>query len=425
MKFRDELKGHGGALILAISVLLLLMLSLSGILSVSLAQRETTQKRLYREFTEMEARSVVLNLKASVVSQIKKTGGFNLAQWTPQQSETTLSNVDGGASSVFHRSVTYEGTTSGSVHPELTPNSPSTSTTGIFQGLRFRPVADFRLVGIWEPLRVNARNERAQTAWEVSTEVSVVQVPLSSFTFYTARFQTVLGNSQSDLGRVHAEGDLIVTNPVEAFAPIVAAGSIEVIQSGVMIVNKANPSETRAFVSSMKTEDYQAQAHGWIFERDSNPALVVRPVTTAELFSRDPLAYPNKETQRLKPRCDLRILHGLDQSGADVFTLDWRPGLTPFVEVLKALQRKDETLELDFSLWPEEIWLSKVWVETDQPSISAVTVKNARSLKGDFSLATRLNIRVLGSFNVEPPVKKASLMTLGRVISALDEGQVP
>lgn len=420
MKYRDELKGNGGALILAISVLLLLLLSLSGVLSVSLAQRETTQKLLYREFVEMEARSLLLDLKASVVFQIKKTGGFNLTQWAPPQSETALSNVDGVASSVFHRSLSYEGAISGSVNPELIPNSTSASTTGVLQGLRFRPVADFRLVGTWEPLGINAGNNRAQTTWEVSTKVSVVQVPFSSFTFYASGLHTVLGDSQSDLGRVYAEGDLIVTHPVEAIAPMVAAGSLEAIQGGVMIVNKASPSETRAFESSMKIEDFQAQADGWIFQRDSHPALIVRPVTTAELFSRDPLPYSNKENQRLKPRCDLRILHGIDQAGADIFTLDWSPGVTPSVQVLRALQRKGDALELDFSLWPEEIWLSKVWAETSQPDISVFTVKNARSLKGDFSLATRLNIRVLGSFNVEPPVKKASLMTLGRVISTLD-----
>jgi len=230
--------------------------------------------------------------------------------------------------------------------------------------------------------------------------------------------QTVLGGAQNNLGRVHAEGDLVVAAPVDAVAPLSASGALLTHPGGALVLQKGNLPETRAFGSSMTAADYQSQGYGWVFERASHPVLLVRPVTTAELFCKSPLAAPNKESQRLKPRCDVRILHGLDASGKDVFTLDWSAGFTPSNDFLKALQRTGTALELDISKLPATgSWPSKIWLETNHPEISVVLVKNAQSLRGDLSLATGLLLQVSGSFNTVPPVKKASLMTLGRVIS--------
>ena len=244
------------------------------------------------------------------------------------------------------------------------------------------------------------------------------QVPLSAFTFYASAMQTVLGSAQNNAGRVHAEGDLLVAAPVDATAPVSASGALLTHPGGALVIQKGNPPETRAFGSSMTAGDYQAQGYGWIFERDSNPVFMVRPVTTAELFSRLPLSAPDKENQRLKPRCQLWILHGLDTDGNDLFTLAWSPGFPASNDPLIALQRTGDALELDFSKWPATgSWPSKIWMESDQPGITAVLVKNAQNLRGDLSLVTDLHLQVSGSFNTVPPVKKASLMTLGRVIS--------
>jgi hypothetical protein len=418
MKRQPALRVDGAALILAISVLLLLTFSLAGLLSVALGRREHIQKELSRDFAEMEARALLVNLKPAVAMQITQTGGFDLSRWNPGISETALLSPDEASSAMFQRRIRWAGTTSGSAHPELRANVTSSSTTSLLQGLSYRPVATFTLTGRWEPGASSNGNLRAQTPWEIATSISVSQVPLSAFTFYASAMQTVLGSAQNNLGRVHAEGDLIVAAPVDAIAPLSASGALLTSPGGALVLQKGTPPETRAFGSSMTAADYQSQGYGWVFERDSHPVLLVRPVTTAELFSKSPLAAPNKESQRLKPRCDVRVLHGLDASGKDVFTLDWSAGFTPTNDFSKALQRFGDALELDFSKLPGTgSWPSKIWLETNHPEISVVLVKNAQGLRGDLSLATGLHLQVSGSFNTVPPVKKASLMTLGRVIS--------
>lgn len=145
---------------------------------------------------------------------------------------------------------------------------------------------------------------------------------------------------------------------------------------------------------------------------------MVRPASTDELFSQTPLATPDKENQRLKPRCDLRIFHSLDPSGKDLSTLDGNPIFTGATAPLKVLQRIGGKLELELAPWfSQDAWPSRVWIETNQTNISFVLMKNAEVLRGDLSLATRLNIEVAGVFTTKVPLKKASLMSLGRVVS--------
>jgi hypothetical protein len=409
---------EGAALILALSVLLLLLLLLSGVLSFALARRERIHKEFSRDLAEMEAHSLLLNLKAEMVTQIKRTGGFDMTAWKPGASGTFLSDANEGSSPFFERRIGWTGAPFGAVQPELIGNSTASSATGVLQALVYRPVAGFSFVGLWEPQRPANGNIRAQTAWEVTIPISVAQVSLSAFTFYSAGIQTTVGSIQNSLGRLHSEGDLIVTTPLKAIAPVTAGGTLRARQGGVLLIQKGSPSETRAFSSSSTSEDYQAQGYGWIFERESNPVLMVRPLSTAELFSKTPLGPADKEKQRLKPRCDLRILHSLDFSGKDVFTLEGSGLIGAPNDASKALQRTGNALEFDFSNWlPVGLWPSKVWIETNQPQINAVLIINAQSLRGDLSLATDLDIQVSGSFNTDLPVKKASLMTMGRVVS--------
>ena len=418
MKNPPSRRNEGAALILSLSVLLLFLLSLSGVLSFALARRERIHKELSRDLAEMEARSLLLNLKAEMVSQIKTTGGFDMTVWNPGASGTFLSDANEGSSAFFERRIGWTGTPFGSVRPELMDNSSASAATSVLQTIVYRPVASFSLVGLWEPQGPADANIRAQTAWEVSIPISVAQVPLSAFTFYSSALQTSVGNTQNSLGRIHSEGDLIVTTPINAIAPVTAGGTLCARRGGVLLLQKGTPSETRAFSSSSTPEDYQTQGHGWIFERDSNPILMVRPLTTAELFSKTPLGPADKENQRLKPRCDIRVLHSVDLSGKDVFTIDLGGAIGTSNDASKAFQCTGNALQLDLSKWlPEGLWPSKVWIETNQPEIKAVLIINAQSLRGDLSLATNLDIQLSGSFNTDLPVKKASLMTMGRVIS--------
>jgi hypothetical protein len=185
-----------------------------------------------------------------------------------------------------------------------------------------------------------------------------------------------------------------------------------------LLIQKGDSSETRAYCSTTAAGAFQTQGYGWVFTRDSNPALLARPVTTAELFAREPLASAPKENQRLKPRCDIQIQHNTDSTGTDIFSLTGSSIFVAAADPLKVLKRAGEALELDFAAWfPDGVWPTKVWIETTQPDITFVRLKNAQQLRGDVSLATQLHIQVAGSFNTELPVRKASLMTLGRVTS--------
>ena len=88
------------------------------------------------------------------------------------------------------------------------------------------------------------------------------------------------------------------------------------------------------------------------------------------------------------------------------------------------IRRTGSVLEVDFSkLTACTWWPSKIWIETDRPDITAVLVKNAEKLNGDLSLATSLHIQVAGSFNTELPIRKASLMTMGRVTCVPSPGR--
>lgn len=418
MKVASKHQKNGAALILSLSMLLLLLLFLGGILSVAITRRERIQKELSRDLAEIEARSLLLNLKDEVLTQVRNTGGFLLNAWTPQLPQTLLRDKDSSPVPFFQRRISWSGTPSGFVHPEMPANTGTLADQSFLQNLAYRTVASFSLEGLWVPREAGSGQVRAQTPWAISVPISVAQVPLSAFTFYSSALQSVVNSTHNHLGRVYTQGDLIVAAPLEATAPVSTAGTLYSTPNGVLLIQKGDRSETRAFGGTSASETFHTQGCGWAFTRDANPAILARPVTTAELFARDPLPSTSKENQRLKPLCNLQIQHNVDSSGADIYALT---GITNFVaaaDPIKMLHRTDEALEIDFATWfPEGIWPTKVWIETTQPDITFVRIKNAQRLRGDLSLATRLHIQVVGSFNTEPPVKKASLMTMGRVLS--------
>lgn len=415
---KHHFRERGAVFILSVCILSLLLLSLAGILSLSSSRREVTRKGLNRDFAELDARTLLLNLKSALVSQITQTGGFNLGQWPPASDGMLMSGPSGASSVPFQRSIRWTGTATGSVHPDLGGNGTPASELSPLQGLLCRRVADCGIVGRWEPEVTGNGHARAETAWQIAASLSISQVPISAFTYYSSSRQTLVSSSLDNLGRVHAEGDLTVSVPADALAPVTCAGGLFSKTGGVLMVTRGTPQETRAFGSASTPEDYQVQGRGWIFERDSNPVLMVRPASTAELFSKNPLPLLEKENQRLKPRCDLRIFHGVDAAGEDVFTFDGGGGFAIPAGLLAALHRDGGTLQIDFSKWPTSgSWPTKIWIETNQSEISAILVKNAEGLRGDLSLATGLNIEISGSFNTSQPVRKASLMTLGRVVS--------
>lgn len=418
MKLAATDQKNGAALVLSLSMLLILLLALGGILSLSIARRERIQKELSRDLAEIEARSLLLSLKAEVLTQVRTTGGFSLSTWTPDNPETLLRDHNSSPVPFFQRSISWSGTPFGSVHPEMPANTLPFADSRFLQNLAYRTIANCSVEGLWVPRASGAGHVRAQTPWAISIPISVAQVPLSAFTFYSSAFQSVVTSSRSHLGRVYTQGDLIVAAPVDATAPVSTAGSVYPTSTGVLFIQKGDASETRAYGSTTAAEAFQTQGYGWVFTRDSNPTLLARPVTTAELFAREPLASTPKENQRLKPRCDLQIQHSVDPTGADIFSLTGSSVFIAAADPLKVLSRTGSALELDFASWfLEGVWPTKVWIETTQPDITFLRIKNAQQLRGDVSLATQLHIQVAGSFNTELPVRKASLMTLGRVTS--------
>lgn len=405
----------GAALILAISVLALLVLALGSILSVSLSRRQRIQKELSRDLADIHTRSVLLNLKPAMVEQIKQTGAFEIAHWKPIAGKTLLSTSGQASGTSYDYNVQATGTALVAANPSLQATTQSNGY-GFLEGLACGTVGRLAVSCRWEPGNQGNNNRHPSSTLQISTSVTVTQVPLSAFTFYSSSLRTVAGGSHRNLGRAYSEGDLAVTSFVDASAAVGVAGALRVNPQGGIIIRKSATMESRAFGSSTTPEDLQAQGNGWIFERDSNPVVMVRPVTTAELFSKTPIAYACKEKQRLKPLCDLCIRHGSDNSGSDVFTFTGSSGANDPARIGDMVRREGSTLELDFSkLNNWTIWPSKIWIETDRPEITAVLVKNAERLKGDLSLATDLHIQVSGSFNTELPVRKASLLTKGRV----------
>ena len=406
MKLQRPPRSTGAALILSLSVLLLLLLSLSGVLGLALAHRERIRKELSRDLAETEARTLLIDLKNEIAAQITKTGGFDLSRWPPSSSSVLLDAGASGSSAFFERTIRWNGVPFGAVSPDNAATPNTFSSTDFLKGIPLRKMAGFDFVGRWKPQIPPTGHIRAQTPWEISVPVSAIQVPLSIFTFYSSALTTQLDGTMNNLGRIHAEGDLIVAGPVDAGPSASSAGTLRTNTGGALLVYKQETGETRAFSSSSRSEDFQAQGHGWIFERDSNPVTLVRPLTTAELFSKTPLLFPNKETQRLKPRCELRILHSIDATGADIFTVDGGAFENTTGETQPVLRREGSVLELDLAAWPSTgKWASKIWIETNAPDITAILIKNGENLRGDLSLATALHIQIAGSFNTGTPIK--------------------
>jgi hypothetical protein len=418
MKPHRTSRREGAVLILALSVLILLLLALAAVLSFSLSWRQRVHKELSRNFAEIEARSLLLSLKAELVSQIKGTGEFTMSRWTTGHSTTFLDDTQQNTSPFFERSVVFNGAALGSINssPALFFRQPSNSS--FLQNLRFSPVTDFSLTGRWEPKGPVSGHIRDKTPWEITFPVSVVQIPLSAFSFYSSALQTVTNDSHHSLGRIHTEGDLILSRPIDADAPISAAGSLLIGPLGALILHRSRELESRSFWGENASDSYGVQGHGWIFERDSNPVLLVRPVSTAELFSTIPLHSSAKESQRIKPRCDVRIIHTLDSAGSDVFIFEGIDLSAPKNDAAKILEHNGDAIEFDLSQWClDGFWPTRIWIESTQPGITGLLLKNAQHLRGDLSLATRMHIHIRGSFNTEGVVKKASLLTMGRVVS--------
>jgi hypothetical protein len=77
-------------------------------------------------------------------------------------------------------------------------------------------------------------------ALQLTPQLSVRQIPVSEFTLFSSA--TIFALSQSgDTGRLHSEGDLIISGAVSSLYPVTASGNISLADQGSLVVQPADP----------------------------------------------------------------------------------------------------------------------------------------------------------------------------------------
>ncbi len=417
LRTRSTATIRGSALLLPASMLALVTVLLGALLSVLVARRASARKVLLRDLVEIDALSALSSLRSDLKVQLQTTGEMVFTRWIPDPLGISFTTVPLPSQPVFERDLSVSGSTGTSPSPRLGIPLGSATQTGPFAALNRRVLATPTIRGLWRPLPSQLPQPDSDFLWEFSTDLKISQVPLSAFTIYSSCPQFVLGEPEGALGRFFSEGDVQVDAFQSAARPFACAGELRFGAAGALVLAPPSRGEFRAFSQNTDSQDARAQADGWIFNRDGVPVWFVRPATTGELFSRIPLPLPGKEAQRLKPQCLIQIQHALGAFGEAVCLIEGALSPGGNVDLGEFVSASGDTLELDLSKWPASLpRASAVWLESTVPEVRSLTLRGAESLGGDLSIATDMDIHLIGSFNTTPPVRRASLLTKGRVL---------
>jgi hypothetical protein len=255
---------------------------------------------------------------------------------------------------------------------------------------------------------------------ELTPQLSVRQIPASEFTLFSATTSSFLVTpaAMPILGRIHAEGDLVISDgSLAAIYPVTAGGNISLANSGALYA-QSGPNEPASTFPVQSTTDNNWLAlsrsveHSTILSGRDLPmntfeASDVIQMTTPALSS--PPTTPAAQ-QQLWRQCDRIITEHIGQITA---TTSAGTQCTPqekrgFYTYYSRHNPGGVAIVFDLSQVPPQAGRNSFYFASSS-SNRVVLLINARKLPADFAIVTPLPVAVEGGLNVLGEPKAVSI----------------
>jgi hypothetical protein len=254
----------------------------------------------------------------------------------------------------------------------------------------------------------------------LNPQLSVRQIPASEFTVFsasTSSFQMTPA-AMPIMGRVHAEGDLVISGgPLASIYPVTAGGNISVANNGALFA-QSGPDEPASTFPVQSTADNNWLAlsrsveHSTILSGRDLPMNTFEATDVSQMTAPALTTPPNTPAaqQQLWRQCDRIITENIGQITATTAT---GAQCTPqekraFYAYYSRHNPGGVAIVFDVSKVPPQAGRNSFYFASSSPN-RVVLLINASNLPADFAIATNLPVAVEGGLNVLGDPKAVSI----------------
>jgi hypothetical protein len=260
-------------------------------------------------------------------------------------------------------------------------------------------------------------------ALQLTPQISVRQIPVSEFTLLSG---TTLQLSQigGTAGRIHSEGDLIISSGrVTSLYPVTAAGNISLADNGSLLVQAGPNQSPLSFpVESTADSNWLAQARSTlrstILSGRDLPMRMVRAAGIDQLTAQPSGVPPASASaqQQLWRQCNRTVL----ESGGVAYLYDSGGGRVTGHEAkgfswAQSPNHPAGLIIFDLAKAPPGPGRNSFYISSSTPG-AVVLIRNGRTLPSDLSVISPLLIAVEGGFNDQGTRRAGSLVSATDVI---------
>ncbi|MEY2598171.1 MAG: hypothetical protein RLZZ142_430 [Verrucomicrobiota bacterium] len=415
-------RSRGIALIEAAAFLFIALVLLGAALALTQSRRTRTRKTLYRTFAETEHRALELHLAQSLASNLRNSNAFPLSSWDPSAAVPPLTwdlPSAGTLSAWAPRTTTLSST------PSLARISATPRTSSIFG---FTPTLDSKscLDAYWNRISLRLESEwnlpqpvSGGSQWHCATPITLDEIPLSLFTFYSQSSTILFPPQGVQLGRARFEKATTLNAYLESDYPVTSGETLTIGPLGALAVRRQPTAAHPWFCFGPQSSPFHFSTQGTgglVVDRDSGGFALVRPIPTPWLFATSDAPSPDMRPHQLRNQVDAAgtILHEPLAPPATGGTFSGSP-------LVRAALSENPPNEIQLDLSSHSAaWPKQLWVVSNVPALvgGSLRIVHAGTLQTDLSIATNLDIVIVGPFNAGSlgiPVKSASLLTPKRV----------
>jgi hypothetical protein len=254
----------------------------------------------------------------------------------------------------------------------------------------------------------------------LNPQLSVRQIPASEFTVFsasTSNFQMTPA-AMPIMGRVHAEGDLVISGgPLASIYPVTAGGNISVANNGALFA-QSGPDEPASTFPVQSTADNNWLAlsrsveHSTILSGRDLPMNTFEATDVSQMTAPALTTPPNTPAaqQQLWRQCDRIITENIGQITATTAT---GAQCTPqekraFYAYYSRHNPGGVEIVFDVSKVPPQAGRNSFYFASSSPN-RVVLLINASNLPADFAIVTNLPVAVEGGLNVLGDPKAVSI----------------
>jgi hypothetical protein len=238
-------------------------------------------------------------------------------------------------------------------------------------------------------------------ALQLTPQMSVRQIPVSEFTLFSSATSLTLSQS-GDSGRIHSEGDLIISGPVSSLYPVTASGNISLGDNGALVVQPDLPglaplsfpfeSTTNNAWLALARSTYRST----ILSGRDLPMSMVQAAGIALLTARTQSGATPMTAQELWRQCNRVVL----EAGGKLSVYNAAGAQVTGEEAQGFSGSGGPEIIFDLSKEPPAPGRNSFYIASSNPNAVVVLV-NGSSLPGDLSVISPHAITVEGGFNTQ------------------------